>query len=79
VIAETVRARVAGVIAESDVTARGDASRMEIVVVANAFDGVSRVRRQQMVYAAIAELIGAGELHAVTIRAMTPAERTGND
>ena len=47
---------------------------MEIVVVSAAFDGVSRVRRQQMVYAAIAELIGTGALHAVTIRASTPAE-----
>jgi acid stress-induced BolA-like protein IbaG/YrbA len=73
-----VRERVAGAIAESEVAARGDASRMEIVVVAEAFSGVTRVRRQQMVYAAIAEMIGAGELHAVTIRAMTPAEQTGN-
>jgi acid stress-induced BolA-like protein IbaG/YrbA len=77
VIAETVRARIAGAIAGSDVSARGDGSRMEVVVVADAFDGVGRVRRQQMVYGAIAELISAGELHAVTIRAMTPAERAG--
>ena len=77
-IAETVRARVSDAIADSDVVARGDGSRMEIVVVASAFDGVSRVRRQQMVYAAIAELIGAGDLHAVSIRAMTPAERSEN-
>jgi acid stress-induced BolA-like protein IbaG/YrbA len=76
-IADEVRCRVARAIAPSEVATRGDASRMEIVVVSNAFEGVSRVRRQQMVYAAIAELIGAGELHAVTIRAATPAEQSG--
>ena len=48
---------------------------MEVVVVSSAFEGVSRVRKQQLVYAAIAELIRDGALHAVTIRAYTPAER----
>lgn len=73
-IADDVQTRVARAIVPSDVTARGDASRMEIVVVSPAFEGVSRVRKQQLVYAAIAELIGKGALHAVTIRAYTPAE-----
>jgi acid stress-induced BolA-like protein IbaG/YrbA len=48
---------------------------MEVTVVSPAFEGLSRVRKQQLVYAAIAELIKNGALHAVTIRAYTPAER----
>jgi acid stress-induced BolA-like protein IbaG/YrbA len=75
VIADDVEARVAKAIVPSEVTARGDASRMEVVVVSPAFEGVSRVKKQQLVYAAIAELIRDGALHAVTIRAYTPAER----
>ncbi len=74
-IADDVEARVAKAIVPSEVTARGDASRMEVVVVSPAFEGVSRVKKQQLVYAAIAELIRDGALHAVTIRAYTPAER----
>lgn len=74
-IADEVRERVARAIVPSEVTAQGDASRMEVVVVSPAFEGVSRVRKQQLVYAAIAELIRDGALHAVTIRAYTPAER----
>lgn len=74
-IADDVEARVAQAIVPSEVTARGDASRMEVVVVSPAFEGVSRVKKQQLVYAAIAELIRDGALHAVTIRAYTPAER----
>jgi acid stress-induced BolA-like protein IbaG/YrbA len=75
VIADDVKARVTQAIVPSEVTARGDASRMEVVVVSPAFEGVSRVKKQQLVYAAIAELIRDGALHAVTIRAYTPAER----
>jgi len=74
VIADEVRARVEQTIVPSQVTAQGDASRMEIVVVSSAFEGVGRVRKQQLVYAAIAELIREGALHAVTIRAYTPSE-----
>ena len=46
-----------------------------VIVVSSAFEGVSRVRKQQLVYAAISELIRDGALHAVTIHAHTPAER----
>ncbi len=74
-IADEVQARVAKAIVPSDVTAHGDASRMEVVVVSPAFEGMSRVAKQQLVYGAIAELIRDGALHAVTIRAHTPAER----
>ena len=74
-IADEVQMRVAQAIVPSTVVAQGDASRMEVVVVSSAFEGISRVRKQQLVYSAIAELIATGALHAVTIRAYTPAER----
>ena len=73
-IADEVETRIARAIVPSEVSARGDWSRMEVTVVSPAFEGVSRVRKQQLVYAAIAELIKSGALHAVTIRAYTPAE-----
>ncbi len=76
-IAEDVQARIAQAILGSEVAATGDAQRMGIVVVSAAFEGMSRVRKQQLVYAAIAQLIAEGALHAVTIRALTPAERDG--
>ena len=73
-ITDEVETRIAQAIVPSEVSARGDSSRMEVTVVSPAFEGVSRVRKQQLVYAAIAELIKSGALHAVTIRAYTPAE-----
>jgi len=77
VITDDVEARVAQAIVPSEVTARGDSSRMEVTVVSPVFEGVSRVRKQQLVYEAIGELIRSGALHAVTIRALTPAEHAG--
>ena len=73
-IEREVALRIESAIADAAVTASGDGSRMQIRVVSPAFAGLSRVRKQQLVYAAIAELIAAGELHAVTIQALTPDE-----
>ncbi len=71
-IADEVKARVEAAFPDSRVSAEGDGSRMEIAVSSIAFEGQSRVKRQQLVYAAIDELIKAGDLHAVTIVASTP-------
>ena len=59
--------------AELDVA--GEGNRFEIRVVSETFEGLSRVKRQQAVYAAIGELIASGAVHAVTIKAITPGER----
>jgi len=60
------------------VTAVVDGNRAEITVISERFDALSRVRKQQMVYACIEEYISDGRLHAVTIRALTP-EEAGHD
>jgi acid stress-induced BolA-like protein IbaG/YrbA len=73
-IEREVALRIESAIAGALVSASGDGSRMQIRVVSPAFAGLSRVGKQQLVYAAIAELIAAGELHAVTIQALTPDE-----
>ena len=73
-IEREVETRVAAAIAGARVSARGDDHRMDVRVVSDAFAGLSRVKKQQLVYAAIAELIAQGRLHAVSIQALTPAE-----
>jgi BolA protein len=51
----------------------GGESHFNLLVVSNAFEGVSRVGRQRAVNAALAEEL-AGPVHALSIRALTPAE-----
>ncbi len=49
-----------------------DGNRALITVVSPVFEGLSRVQKQQKVYACIDAFIQDGSLHAVTIRAQTP-------
>lgn len=69
-IAAAVLAGIPG--AEVDVVV--DGNRALITVVSEAFAGRTRVQKQQAVYACIQPFIADGSLHAVTIRALTPAE-----
>lgn len=71
---EDLQERIESTISGAVVAVSGEGNRFEIRVVAEAFEGLSRVKRQQAVYAAIGDLISSGAVHAVTIRAVTPAE-----
>lgn len=60
---------------DAEVDALVDGNRAQITVVSSEFEGMSRVKKQQAVYRCIDHLIADGTLHAVSIRALTPAER----
>ena len=58
----------------SFVEVSGDGYHYRLTVVSEAFEGLSRVKRQQWVYLKITEYITQGKLHACTIRTYTPSE-----
>ena len=58
----------------ADVAVGGDGYHIDLTVVSNAFEGLNRVKRQQLVYGVLADVIRSGALHAVNIRARTVAE-----
>ncbi|MBJ7485714.1 BolA family transcriptional regulator [Brevundimonas sp.] len=67
-------ARHAGHHHEGGMDARpGGESHFNLIVVSAAFEGMNRVARQRAVNTAVAEQL-AGPVHALSIRAMTPAE-----
>ena len=68
-IIESIQATLAESLVEVDL----DGNRAVITVTSSAFEGKSRVQRQQLVYGCIDEFIKDGSLHAVTIRALTPS------
>ena len=72
---EDIEARLREELDAAEVAVEGTGNRFEIDVVSEEFEGLSRVKRQQLVYAAIDDLIASGAIHAVTIKAATPAER----
>lgn len=51
---------------------RGE-SHFAVVVVSDAFDGLSRVARQRLVYDLLSEEL-ADRIHALSLRTLTPAE-----
>ena len=58
----------------SVVVVHGDGIHFDVTVVAQAFEGLSAVKRQQMVYALFAEAIQSGDIHALNLRLATPEE-----
>ena len=71
---DELRECVESAIGDATVEVSGEGNRFELRVVASAFEGLGRVQRQQVVYGAIRQYIQSGAVHAVTIRALTPAE-----
>jgi acid stress-induced BolA-like protein IbaG/YrbA len=52
----------------------GDGRHWMAEIVSAEFHGFSRIRRHQHVYAALGERIQTNEVHALSIKAFTPAE-----
>ena len=59
---------------ECAIQLQSDGARLALSITASAFDGLSRVKRQQLVLRLLTEKINSGEVHAVTMKCMTPAE-----
>ena len=51
-----------------------DGSQCTVIAVADFLGELSRVKRQQAIYAPLAEVINAGTIHAVTIKTFTTSD-----
>ncbi|OGV27859.1 MAG: hypothetical protein A3F18_03260 [Legionellales bacterium RIFCSPHIGHO2_12_FULL_37_14] len=52
----------------------GDGYHFDAIIVSDAFAGLSRVARQQKVYAKLNAWIKSGELHAISLKTYTKQE-----
>ena len=52
----------------------GDGCNANVTVISEAFDGVSKLKQQKMVYASLGDLIINGTVHALSIKSYTPAQ-----
>ncbi|MBX3648096.1 MAG: BolA family transcriptional regulator [Rhodocyclaceae bacterium] len=52
----------------------GDGAHFEAVIVSSVFEGKSRIQRQQAVYKALGGRMESGEVHALSMRTLTPEE-----
>lgn len=51
-----------------------EGSHLQVLLVSASFEGLSPVKKQQKVYAALNEKIASGEVHAVHMKLLTPQE-----
>jgi len=57
-----------------DVKVKSEGTHFQIIAIDDRFDDMSRVKRQQFVYAPLSELIADGTIHAVTIKTFSTAQ-----
>lgn len=59
---------------ECEVQVQSDGNHFLVVAVGGCFEGLNAVKRQQMIYAALQAPLADGSIHALTIKAFTPAQ-----
>ena len=55
-------------------TVEGDGHHFQALIVSAEFSGLNRVKRQQRVYQTVLDKLNSGELHALSMQALTPEE-----
>ncbi len=88
-VAETIRTKLTAALAPANLTIIDESDRhaghagsrpegethFQVIVVASAFEGKSRLERQRMIYGVLADEL-ADRVHALTLKTLTPDEDT---
>ena len=72
---ESNRQSIAAGLACDHLEVRGDGQHFEALIVSREFDGLSRVRQHQLVYAAMGDRMRE-EVHALSMQTFTPEDWT---
>ena len=75
VTAEDIKEWIEQNLDESEVEISGDGRHFDAVIVCAGFAGKSRIQQHQMVYAALGDRM-KDDIHALSMRTMTPEDRT---
>ncbi|MDO4768851.1 MAG: BolA family protein [Brachymonas sp.] len=74
VTAETVRQLIADALPCEQLDVQGDGRHWFATIVSSAFAGKRLIARHQMVYAALGERLQNDEVHALSMKTLTPEE-----
>lgn len=69
-----VRQMIEAGLPECRLTVEGEGCSFSVVVISDAFEGLSPVKRQQKVLATVNGPLSTGALHAISMKVYTPAE-----
>lgn len=73
-IEEQVKAALEDALSYEHLHVQGEGSHFQVIIVSESFTGLSRVKKQQLVYKPLSEHIKDGSVHALSIKAFTPDE-----
>jgi len=71
---ETVAQLIRDGLPGAEVHVSGDGSHFDAIVVSDAFEGLTPIKKQRLVMDTVRDRIASGELHALSIKTMTPAQ-----
>lgn len=69
-----IRATLEAALGDCEIQLQSEGNKLMLLVTAAAFEGLNRVKRQQLVYRSLGDRIESGEIHAVSMRCLTPEE-----
>ena len=70
---ESIKTAIEAGLACERVEVTGDGQHFQALIVSNTFEGLSKVRRHQLVYGALGDRM-RDEIHALSMITLTPAE-----
>ncbi len=71
---ENIRQTLEAGLDDCQLELQAEGNKLLLIAVSSSFAGLSRVKRQQLVYAMLNEKIASGEIHAVTMQTKTSDE-----
>jgi len=69
-----IRGLLAAGLPDCEIELMAEGNKVGLRLTGNLFEGMNRVKRQQLVYGLLSEKITSGEIHAVSMTCKTPAE-----
>jgi len=71
---EEIAAMLTSTLGVNEVKVKSEGTHYQIIAIDDKFDAMSRVKRQQYVYAPLADLIADGTIHAVSIKTFSTSQ-----
>ena len=71
---DEIRALLSEKLADVQLEMVVEGNKLSLTAVSPSFEGLNRVKRQQLVYSLLNDKIASGEIHAVTMKTVTPQE-----
>ena len=72
--AQELQALIAAGLTCQHLDVRGDGRHWQAVIVSSAFEGLRLIQRHQKVYATLGQRMQTDEVHALSMKTLTPAE-----